>query len=194
MDEKQYKQALLDGLNSTNRNCNKCPLGGLGRKNIVHGEGNPNASLMFLGEGPGRDEDLHGKPFVGKSGQLLNKTLELVGIDRENSFITNIVKCRPPGNRLPTKEESASCKNLFLFNQVKIICPKIICTLGSHAIQELLQKPLKISHIRGKSLKLGNITVIPTYHPAYILRNPRALTDFIEDIRLASRLSINKYK
>jgi len=168
----------------------QCPLGKLGRTHVVFGDGNPDAALMFIGEGPGQDEDAQGKPFVGRSGKLLNRLLETAGLERSDVFITNIVKCRPPNNRKPFPSESATCKSILLINQIKIIRPTVICTLGSAAIQGLIDdQNIKISQIRGKVLKYENISVIPTYHPAYILRNPKELTTLFDDIQHAFKLS-----
>lgn len=165
-----------------------CPLGSLGRTNVVFGEGNPDARLLFIGEAPGRDEDLEGKPFVGRSGRLLTKTLEAYGIDRSEVYITNIVKCRPPNNRKPLPLEAKTCKNLLLFNQIKIIKPQIICTLGSFALQELLDQTVQITKIRGIPIIWEGITIIPTYHPAYILRNPSELKSLVLDIEKVAEL------
>lgn len=193
MDTKTYKQQLLNDLYAPYTKCLKCPLGFLGRTNVVFGEGNPNADIMFIGEGPGREEDEQGRPFVGKSGQLLNKTFELAGINRADVFITNIVKCRPPNNRKPLPEESNACKKLLLKNQLKIILPKIICTLGAVAIQGLLEDyTLKITKIRGKMINWDNFTILPTYHPAYILRNPKELQSLVNDIQLAQKYLISQ--
>lgn len=168
----------------------ECPLGGLGRTKVVFGDGNPDARLMLVGEGPGREEDEQGKPFVGRSGRLLNRIFEIIGIQREDLFITNIVKCRPPGNRKPLPNESRICKNLLLLNQIKIIRPKIICTLGSAALEGILEEPVKITKIRGKQLKYDSIIIIPTYHPAYVLRNPKELESLTDDIKYAHKLSL----
>lgn len=188
MNIKTYKQELLDKLYEPYKKCMACPLGSQGRINVVFGEGNPNASLMLIGEAPGKDEDEQGRPFVGRSGQLLDKVLELANIDRKEIFITNIVKCRPPNNRLPLPTESSICKGILLYNQIKIIRPKIICTLGSHALSSIMEpkkdEQLKITKLRGKILKKNEMTIIPVYHPAYILRNRNELKQFIEDIKL----------
>jgi len=185
MDIKKYKQGLLQELYSPYRKCQQCPLGLLGRKHIVFGEGNPNSKLILIGEGPGQKEDELCRPFVGRSGQLLTRVLETLGTKRENVFITNVVKCRPPKNRKPLPNESDICANLFLFKQIKIIRPVVICTLGSAASQAFLGKDIKITKIRGKTFKWNEIKIIPTYHPAYILRNNRELENFINDIKLA---------
>lgn len=189
MDVKNYKQQLLDKLYAPYTKCIQCPLGKLGRANVVFGEGNPNAQLMFIGEGPGQDEDRLGRPFVGRSGKLLDKTLELAGISRADVFIANIVKCRPPNNRKPTENEAYTCTNLLLFNQIKIIRPAVICTLGASGLQGLLNNyNIKISQLRGKPIVAENLLdtiIMPTYHPAYILRNPKELPALFNDIEQA---------
>lgn len=190
MNEKKYKEELLQQLYEPYKGCMQCPLGKLGRTNIVFGEGDPNAQLVFIGEGPGRDEDRLGRPFVGRSGQLLTRVLkDILGMERSDVFITNIVKCRPPENRKPTPQESKICTQLLLFKQLKIIRPTVICSLGATALEGLLQKEVKISLLRGKPLTIfDSIVLIPTYHPAYILRNPRELKTFIADLLLAQKM------
>lgn len=185
MDIKKYKQQLLNQLYAPYKKCLACPLGSLGRTNVVFGEGNPDARLMFIGEGPGKEEDAQGRPFVGRSGKLLNRIIENIGIKRQDIFITNIVKCRPPNNRKPLPIESQICKNLLLLNQIKIICPKVICTLGSTATQGLLEKKIKITKIHGIRINMGSIIIIPTYHPAYVLRNPKKQSILTQDIQTA---------
>lgn len=192
MKPKAYKQLLLNQLYEPYKKCLACPLGNLGRTNIVFGEGDPDAQLMFIGEGPGKEEDAQGRPFVGRSGQLLNRTLEGLGIKRKEVFITNIVKCRPPGNRKPLPIESQTCKNLLLFNQIKIIRPKVICTLGSAAIQGLLEKEVKITKIRGTRINTNTTILIPTYHPAYVLRNPKEQHIFAQDIKTALEYTLSQ--
>jgi DNA polymerase len=155
---------------------------------IVFGDGNPNANLMFIGEAPGREEDRQGKPFVGRAGQLLNRILEAVGLQRDDVFITNIVKIRPPNNRRPLASEIEENRPI-LVNQIKIIRPKAICTLGAVALEGLLGKPIKITQMRGKKITWNNIPVIPAYHPAYVLRNPEALQALVDDISLATKLA-----
>lgn len=191
MNIQDYKQKLLDELYAPFNNCTQCPLGTLGRTTVVFGEGNANATLMFVGEGPGRDEDEQGRPFVGRSGRLLTRALEIAEIGRESVYITNIVKCRPPGNRTPLPNESGICKRLLLFNQIKIIRPKIICTLGACALQELTDKTYQITKIRGTPFVHDTYTIVPTLHPAYILRNPPAGKDFLDDVLKAVALSKN---
>lgn len=189
MDIKTTKQKLLEKLYEPYKQCIACPLGQLGRKTIVFGEGDANARLMFIGEAPGQKEDLLGRPFVGRSGQLLNKVLDALGIERNATYITNIVKCRPPNNRKPTLLETSICKNLLLLRQIDIIKPVIICTLGASALEGFLGYPVKISQLRGKMVKYNDISIIPTYHPAYILRNQRALSSFSMDLEQAINLS-----
>jgi len=185
MDIKTYKQKLLEEVYAPCARCIKCPLGTLGRNSIVFGEGNPNAKLMFLGEGPGQKEDEQARPFVGRSGQLLTRVIESLGAKREEIYITNIVKCRPPKNRKPSPKESKTCKELLLFKQIKIIRPKVICTLGSSALEALIEKPVSITKLRGKPISFKNTTVLPTFHPAYILRNRRELENFAADLKKA---------
>lgn len=188
MVSKKFKEKLLHDLYEPYKKCIQCPLGTLGRKNVVFGEGNANASLMIIGEGPGQEEDAQGRPFVGRSGQLLNKLLSAAGIERENVYISNIVKCRPPGNRKPYPIESATCKSLLLTKQIKIIRPRFICTLGATALEGLLEKPIKITQWRGKQIPLDDIIVVPTYHPAYILRNPKELETMLDDLSAIASL------
>lgn len=185
MDAKKNKQQLLDKLYEPYRACMQCPLSSLGRTNIVFGHGNPDAQLMFIGEGPGKDEDEQGIPFVGRSGKLLTATLEDLGIKREDVFITNIVKCRPPNNRKPSPLESTTCKNLLLNKQIHIINPTVICTLGSSATQNIIGREIKITKTRGIPISTKSAIIVPTYHPAYILRNPKKLKNLKEDIQTA---------
>ncbi len=185
MDAKQFKQKLLDQLYAPYIKCTMCPLGSLGRTHVVFGEGDTDAKLMFVGEGPGAQEDAQGRPFVGRSGQLLTKSLNALGLERNEVFITNIVKCRPPGNRAPTPLESTTCKNLLLFNQIKIIRPKIICTLGASSLEGLLERPVKITHLRGTIQHINDLTILPTFHPAYILRNQTKFEIFLHDLKTA---------
>lgn len=189
MNQKEYKAAQLEKLYAPYKNCTACPLGKLGRLNVVFGSGNPNATLMFVGEGPGKNEDEQGKPFVGKSGALLSRIFQTIGFNREDVYISNIVKCRPPLNRTPLPLEMKTCKQLLLEKQIAIIQPRVICTLGSAALQGLCEYPIKITLERGKMRVLYNIPTIPAYHPAYVLRNPSKLSDLLNDIQLAYQLS-----
>lgn len=161
----------LNDLKNSIGDCRRCKLCG-GRKNIVFGEGAENASIMFIGEGPGMDEDIQGRPFVGEAGQLLTRIIENgIGIKRDQVYIANIIKCHPPENRDPEKDEIEACIP-FLKKQIEIIRPKVICTLGRIAVRELLKRDFKITLERGRWLTYGNIPLMPTYHPAYILHNP----------------------
>lgn len=191
MNKHILKKYLLEKLYEPYKNCKACPLGNLGRKNIVFGPGNENGDILIIGEAPGKEEDDQGLPFVGRSGRLLNKALEVAKIDKQNIFITNIVKCRPPNNRTPLPNETSICTKLFLFNQIKILRPKIIITLGSIAINSLFETSFKITKIRGQKLEYNDFVVIPTYHPAYILRNPKELVNFVADLQKATELLNN---
>ncbi len=161
----------LNDLKTSIGDCRLCKLCN-GRKNIVFGEGAEDASIMFIGEGPGMDEDKEGRPFVGEAGQLLTRIIENgIGIKRDQVYIANVVKCRPPENRDPDRDEINACIP-FLKKQIEIIRPKVICTLGRIAVRELLKRDFKITMERGRWQTYGNIPLMPTYHPAYILRNP----------------------
>jgi len=165
--------------------CQNCELAG-GRTNVVFGAGNPNARLLFIGEAPGRDEDIQGVPFVGRSGQLLNKILEAAGIERDDVYIANIIKCRPPGNRTPLTNEIEACIP-YLGRQVALIAPKVICTLGLPATQTLLGIRGSMGSLRGKMYVEGDVKVIPTYHPAAALRDPKYKRPIWDDIQLIKR-------
>lgn len=180
----QTKQEKLDALKKQYSSCTTCPLATQGRSQVVFGHGNPDAVLMFVGEGPGRDEDEQGIPFIGRAGQLLNKIMQAMGIDRKDVYISNIVKCRPPGNRTPLPNESAICKPLILEKEIAIVKPKMICTLGTVATQELLGTQVSITKARGTFYNYNNIPVLPTYHPAYLLRNPEKKTEVWQDMKL----------
>ncbi len=189
MTKKELKQLLLDELYAPYKNCLLCPLSSLGRTHVVFGRGNPDARLLLIGEAPGKDEDLQGKPFVGRSGKLLSKALESLEIDETDTYITNIVKCRPPLNRAPLSSESAICTKSLLQEQIKIISPSVICSLGSCATNLLLEKSIGISKIRGTIQKYRSVKLIPTYHPAYILRNKKELKTLLSDLSLAFSLT-----
>jgi uracil-DNA glycosylase family 4 len=178
------KQAMLDQIKQKFANCAKCPLATQGRQQVVFGVGNPNAELMFVGEGPGRDEDAQGKPFVGRAGQLLTKIIEAMKLTRDDVYISNVIKCRPPENRAPLSTESEVCKDLILFKEIEIIKPKIICALGATALQGLMGDGFSISKVRGTFLQFKDILVMPTYHPAYLLRNPDAKRFVWEDMKV----------
>lgn len=169
-------------LEASIENCNKCKLC-TGRKNIVFGCGNKNANIMFIGEGPGADEDIQGEPFVGKAGQLMNKAFEALGIKREEVYIANIVKCRPPKNRNPEKDEAMACMD-YLRNQVMLIKPKIIVLLGSVALKNILGEEYGITSARGKWIEKKGIWYMPTFHPAALLRDESKKIDFWRDLKL----------
>ena len=166
--------------------CKRCKLHRT-RRTIVFGEGNEKASLMLIGEAPGYDEDVQGRPFVGKAGQLLTKILQSINLPREEVYITNIVKCRPPQNRNPQPDEIQSC-NPFLVKQITVVQPEIICALGSFSAQTLLKTDTKITALRGKVFDLEGIKVIPTYHPAFLLRNPERKREVWEDMKKIAEL------
>jgi uracil-DNA glycosylase family 4 len=161
--------------------CRRCKLCD-GRTNLVFGVGNPDAHLVFVGEGPGADEDLQGEPFVGKAGQLLNKMIEAMGYARDDVYICNVVKCRPPGNRNPEPDEIAACEP-FLKQQLVAIGPKMIVTLGKFAAQCLLRDDAPISRLRGNFRTYEGIQLMPTFHPAYLLRDPTKKKEAWEDLK-----------
>ena len=168
------------------QNCEKCKLC-YGRTNVVIERGNRNAKWMFVGEGPGEQEDLQGKPFVGASGQLLDKMIQAMDLDRHNDvYIANVVKCRPPHNRNPEEEEIAACSN-YLFSQIALVKPSLIITLGRYAAQTLLNTDLAVGKLRSKVHNYQDIPLIVTYHPSYLLRTPAAKKDAWADLQLAMR-------
>jgi DNA polymerase len=162
-------------------NCHSCPLGKT-RNKFVYGVGNPNADLVFIGEGPGRDEDLKGEPFVGRAGKLLDKILEAINFTREDIYIANMVKCRPPENRDPLPEEMEAC-NAYLIEQLRLIRPKLICALGRVAAQALLQTKTPLGKLRGQWHNFMGIEVLVTYHPAALLRFQAYKRDTWEDMQ-----------
>ena len=167
--------------------CTRCKLHALGRTQIVFGVGNPDADLMFVGEAPGGDEDVQGIPFVGRAGQLLTKIIEAIDLARDDVYIANVIKCRPPGNRNPEPDEIAQCEP-FLFRQIEIIKPKVIVKLGKFAAQTLLGTDAPISRIRGRVFDYRGAKLVPTFHPAFLLRNPAAKREVWEDMKLVRRL------
>ena len=171
----------IEELKNAIKDCNKCKLC-TRRNNIVFGVGNENADIMFIGEGPGADEDTQGIPFVGKAGQLMNKAFDVVGIEREEVYIANIVKCRPPNNRDPEPDEVLGCIN-YLRNQVMIVKPKIIVLLGRISLQNILGKEYKMTASRGKWVERKGIYYMPTWHPAALLRDETKKLDFIRDLK-----------
>ena len=162
--------------------CQRCKLAPT-RTNLVFGVGNAKAELMFVGEGPGADEDVQGEPFVGKAGQLLTKMIAAMGLSREQVYIANIIKCRPPKNRNPEPDEIAAC-HPFLSQQISAIRPKIICALGTFSAQTLLNTQARISDLRGRFHDLNGVQVLPTFHPAYLLRNPDEKKRVWEDLQM----------
>lgn len=160
------------------RRCRLCE----GRSNIVFGDGSAKAQLVFVGEGPGHDEDVQGLPFVGRAGKLLNQMIEAMGLRRQDVYICNVVKCRPPGNRAPEKDEMATCSP-FLVRQLEVISPKVIVCLGAVASKALLETEKGISQFRGQWLEFRGIPLMATYHPAYLLRNPHAKADVWKDLQ-----------
>ncbi len=167
--------------------CSRCKLHTLGRRQIVFGVGNPNADLMFVGEAPGADEDIQGEPFVGRAGQLLTKIIAAIGLSREDVYIANVIKCRPPQNRNPEPDEVDTCEP-FLFQQIDAIRPKVIVALGSFAARALLRTQDPISRLRGRVHEYRGSTLIPTFHPAYLLRNPSSKKEVWEDMKLVRNL------
>jgi DNA polymerase len=165
--------------------CTRCKLAG-GRKTLVFGVGNPRAELMFVGEGPGADEDEQGEPFVGKAGQLLTKMIEAMGFARGDVYIANVVKCRPPGNRDPEPDEIASCEP-FLKAQIAAVGPKIVVALGRFAVQTLLRDATPISKQRGIWRTYEGVKLMPTFHPAYLLRNPPEKRKAWDDLQLVMK-------
>lgn len=164
------------------KGCNKCKLCKT-RQNIVFGVGNKNADIMFIGEGPGADEDRLGEPFVGRAGKLMNMAFQAIGLKRNEVYIANIVKCRPPANRNPEEDEAFSCLN-YLRNQVMLVKPKIIVLLGSVALKNILGNEYGITASRGKWVEKKGIRYMPTWHPAALLRDETKKIDFINDLKL----------
>lgn len=172
----------LDELRTAIGDCRRCKLCS-GRTHLVFGVGNPRAKLMFVGEGPGRDEDLQGEPFVGRAGQLLTDIITKgIGLKRADVYIANVVKCRPPDNRNPEPDEVAACEP-FLKKQIELIAPEIIVALGKFAVQTLLQSKAPITKLRGHWHSYHGIKLMPTFHPAYLLRNPADKKLVWEDIK-----------
>jgi len=175
------QDASLEAIREEIGDCVRCKLHEH-RTNIVFGEGNPEAKVVFIGEGPGADEDATGRPFVGRAGQLLDKIIAAIGLKREDVYIANVVKCRPPGNRTPERDEVATCEQ-FLFRQLAFIQPAIIVALGSPAFQCLLRTKETITRARGEWREWNGIKVMPTFHPAYLLRSPEKKREAWEDMK-----------
>jgi uracil-DNA glycosylase family 4 len=175
------KRLTLDAIRQELGDCTRCRLHE-GRNHLVFGEGDPHAALVFVGEGPGREEDLQGKPFVGRAGELLTRIIEAIALTREEVYIANIVKCRPPNNRDPRPDEIQTCLP-FLIKQLEAIKPRIICCLGTFAAQTLLGTAEKISSLRGRFHDYQGAKLMPTYHPAFLLRNPQFKKAVWEDMK-----------
>jgi len=175
--------AALASLRERIGDCTRCPLHALGRRQVVFGVGNPSADLMFVGEAPGADEDIQGEPFVGRAGQLLTRIIEAIGLSRADVYIANVIKCRPPANRNPEPVEVATCQP-FLFEQIDAIRPKVIVALGTFAARTLLDTDVPISRLRGRVHDYrGGARLIPTFHPAFLLRSPDRKRDVWEDMK-----------
>lgn len=180
------KAARLAQLAEDVRKCRRCPLYRT-RTHPVISDGSPSAKLMFIGEAPGRDEDLQGVPFVGAAGQLLTKMIQAMGFRREDVYICNVLKDRPPGNRTPEPEEMEACLP-FLEEQLAIVQPRVICTLGAIATKALLGPHISITKVRGETREYRGITLVPTFHPAYLLRNPPAKKFAWADLKVVKRI------
>ncbi len=176
---------ILETIKKELTDCKRCKLH-LERRNIVFGAGNEDAKLIFVGEAPGRDEDIQGEPFVGSAGQLLTKIINAINMTRKDVYIANIIKCRPPGNRDPEPDEIAACEP-FLARQIQVIRPEIICALGAFAAKTLLKTDRKISELRGRFHDYQGIKLIPTYHPAFLLRNHRFKQPVWEDMQMIQK-------
>jgi uracil-DNA glycosylase len=175
-------QEALDMIRTEIGDCTRCKLHTLGRRQIVFGVGNPSADLMFVGEAPGGDEDIQGIPFVGRAGQLLTKIIEAIGLKRDDVYIANVIKCRPPGNRNPEPDEVETCEP-FLFRQIDAIAPKVIVALGTFAAKALLKTNDPISRLRGRVYDYRGAKLIPTFHPAFLLRSPERKRDVWDDMK-----------
>jgi len=189
LKEKPKRLSKADRLSKLVRDvkaCKNCSLYKT-RTNIVISDGNPNADLVFIGEAPGRDEDLQGVPFVGRAGKLLTKMIIAMGYDRSDVYICNVLKDRPPANRTPQPDEMAACLP-FLHEQISIVKPKVLCTLGAVATRALLGPDITIGKVRGKVHKYEGVDLVPTFHPAYLLRNPAAKKDTWQDLQVVMKL------
>ena len=173
--------APLAELEASVRDCQACRLHE-GRRQVVFGTGNADADLVFVGEAPGHDEDVQGEPFVGRAGQLLTRIIQAIGLTREDVYILNVIKCRPPQNRNPLPDEVAACRPI-IDKQLACLKPRVICALGTFAAQALLRSDERISRLRGRFHTMGNILVRPTFHPAYLLRNPQEKRKVWQDMQ-----------
>jgi uracil-DNA glycosylase len=175
----------LTALEAAAKQCTECRLH-RGRTHVVFGVGNPSAELMFVGEAPGRDEDLQGEPFVGRAGQLLTRIIEAIGMKRQDVYIANVIKCRPPNNRNPEEDEIARCEP-YLIRQIALVKPRLIVALGTFAAQTLLRTKLPISQLRGRFHTYQGVKLMPTFHPAFLLRNPERKRAVWEDMQAVQR-------
>ena len=187
MPARSAAEALLEIKRDIGPDCSRCKLHALGRRQVVFGVGNPDAKLLFVGEAPGADEDIQGVPFVGRAGQLLTKIIEAIGLQREDVYIANVIKCRPPQNRNPEQDEVDTCEP-FLFQQIDVIKPTVIVALGTFAARALLRTLDPISRLRGRVFEYRGAKLIPTFHPAYLLRNPSSKREVWEDMKLVRSL------
>lgn len=182
----EERQAAMAAIREDLGDCTRCRLHKQGRKQIVFGVGNPHADIMFVGEAPGADEDEQGIPFVGRAGQLLTNMIKAMGLNREDVYIANVIKCRPPGNRTPEREECETCSP-FLLRQIDVVRPKIIVALGAVAAKSLLQINDSMANLRGRTYDFRNTKLIVTYHPAYLLRDPRQKKEAWKDLQRVMR-------
>lgn len=182
-----FSSSELEELRKEVLSCRRCKIASQ-RRNVVFGEGNPAARIVFVGEAPGEQEDIQSRPFVGRAGQLLTQILDELGSSRQEVFIANVLKCRPPGNRTPRPDEILNCYP-FLSRQLRIINPRVVCALGAVAAQTLLKRSNPMSRIRGRFFRKDSFWLIPTYHPAYLLRNPAATDTVRKDINIALRVA-----
>ena len=180
------RPAALEAVRADIGDCTRCPLAFAGRHNIVFADGDPSARLMFVGEGPGADEDAQGLPFVGRAGQLLNNMINAMGLKRGEVYIANVVKCRPPQNRTPEPVEANTCMQ-FLWRQIDIVRPEIIVALGATAATYLLGAKSSLSSLRGRIHGVRNTKLIVTYHPAYLLRDPNQKTEAWKDLQIVMK-------
>ena len=177
--------AALDAIFNELGNCQRCGLGA-SRTKLAYGVGNPNARLVLVGDAPGREEDLQGEPFVGEAGQLLDRILQAMGLHRDDVYLCNVLKCRPPNNRDPQPEEGATCE-AFLVRQIAAVRPQVIIALGRFAVHSLLKTNAPISKLRGEWQSYQGIPLMPTYHPAYLLSNPEGKRDVWDDMKQVLR-------
>jgi uracil-DNA glycosylase len=182
----ENRPAALKRIREVIGECTRCKLHKQGRKQIVFGVGNPNAELMFVGEAPGADEDQQGEPFVGRAGQLLNNMITAMGLRREDVYIANVIKCRPPGNRTPEREECETCSP-FLMRQIDVIKPKVIVALGAVAAKNLLGLNDSMANLRGRFYDFRGTKLAVTYHPAFLLRDPRQKKEAWKDLQMVMK-------